>query len=740
MRYKWCLLALTLSSLVLTFGSLVLATESPSQDASYVVTLTLDQRGILEEDRQTKLFGGPSRYLPSGVYKKADEPLVITVSSTDQENLPKVVISAPVLSHYVDGNKDGIQLQEGRNVIAVPEAGVVHFINESHKTDHPPQVTIEGGYPFTYFVLGEHTIEDWYAMLEKYRDIPAIELVGTRVMITASFDTAKDIDDPVQLLQYIDEAIAVANKVSGLDEEDPDPRHRPSAYRQHMRENNAPGTYMYMFLNHTGYYPDAFKSILNTQSFTKNGWGPWHEFGHTYQQNPWRWDGLGEVTVNIYSFSIERHFGNRSRLEREGCYQRAFAYFNQPDRNYNQIDDVFLKLVMFWQLDLAFGEDFYPQLHRAYRELPPDQQPQRDSEKIQQFITMASQVANRNLTPFFEVWGLRPTPQTREQIAGLPELTEPIWRLTDTGYVLPPVYLRAESGLGTLGVLTGGILPGPTTIRAEAPGITVAAVEVAVDGEKVYQGDELPTNLVLNPADFAPGSHSISLVVRDAENRGYNYTTGFRVEHFHLVAPQEREEKAPRLQGLVTIEVVPVIPPEDIINVTGLLRPVIATFDDTDPVYDPALDQILFSRTLLPLSFPVNTLGLNDGAYDLVIAVETRGGVRSEMTQRVVVNNWEILEDQILPPQTLGWFGTMDQLKTVRSPRGWVYTTGDGETFFGDEDRIRRGEGDAEPLTWRVANLYNVINGFKHKRFYAIRSVLHGSLGIAPGGLGFPET
>jgi len=27
-----------------------------------------------------------------------------------------------------------------------------------------------------------------------------------------------------------------------------------------------------------------------------------------------------------------------------------------------------------------------------------------------------------------------------------------------------------------------------------------------------------------------------------------------------------------------------------------------------------------------------------------------------------------------------------------------------------------------------------------YKRFYAIRSVLHGSLGIAPGGLGFPET
>jgi hypothetical protein len=38
------------------------------------------------------------------------------------------------------------------------------------------------------------------------------------------------------------------------------------------------------------------------------------------------------------------------------------------------------------------------------------------------------------------------------------------------------------------------------------------------------------------------------------------------------------------------------------------------------------------------------------------------------------------------------------------------------------------------------AETLNIINGFKHKRFYAIRSVLHGSLGIAPGGFGFPET
>lgn len=49
-------------------------------------------------------------------------------------------------------------------------------------------------------------------------------------------------------------------------------------------------------------------------------------------------------------------------------------------------------------------------------------------------------------------------------------------------------------------------------------------------------------------------------------------------------------------------------------------------------------------------------------------------------------------------------------------------------------------DGDVVSLLVGLSADINVINGFKHKRFYAIRSVLHGSLGIAPGGLGFPET
>lgn len=342
-----------------------------------------------------------------------------------------MVLSEPILQDYREGNHEGIPLEEGENVLSLSQGGVVHLINESELTSMPPVITIAGARKFTHFHLGQHTRTDWQEMLAKYKDIPAVELVGKRVMITTSYNTAKDIDDPVRLLQCIDEALQVQNKVSGLDVADPDPRHRPSAYRQHMRENNSPGTYMYMYYNHTGYNSEAMRTILNTQHFTQQGWGPWHELGHTYQQRPWKWEAVGEVTVNIYSLFVQRHFGNKSRLEEENRYDQARAYLQQSEKDFNNIDDHFVKLVMFWQLTLAFGDDFYPNLHRVYREMPQWQHANTDDGKIQTFILISSQVAGYKLTPFFEMWGLVPNEVTKAQIAHLPRLAQSIWELTD---------------------------------------------------------------------------------------------------------------------------------------------------------------------------------------------------------------------------------------------------------------------------------------------------------------------
>jgi hypothetical protein len=185
---------------------------------------------------------------------------------------------------------------------------------------------------------------------------------------------------------------------------------------------------------------NAIESALNINEF---GWGQLHEAGHTRQQYPWTWasDGMTEVTVNIYSLAAQKQlFPNQpTRLEKEGDYDRAFKYLKQTDKEYKNIDDLFVKLVMFWQLYLAYGEDFYPNLHKLYRELPKDKLPETDEDEIQAFIYNTSKVTKQNLLPFFDQWGLKASQETRNKVEALryPTLTSPIWEATDAKPVKP---------------------------------------------------------------------------------------------------------------------------------------------------------------------------------------------------------------------------------------------------------------------------------------------------------------
>jgi hypothetical protein len=122
------------------------------------------------------------------------------------------------------------------------------------------------------------------------------------------------------------------------------------------------------------------------------------------------------------------------------------------------MDDPFVKLAMFWQLDLAFGEEFYPEIHRLYRAIPDGELPKTSEEKVQGFIYNASKVAKYNLLPFFDQWGLKASQETRQKIEALhlPTLTAPIWEATDSKRVplntLPKENMKVTASSEELGV------------------------------------------------------------------------------------------------------------------------------------------------------------------------------------------------------------------------------------------------------------------------------------------------
>ncbi|WP_144467799.1 M60 family metallopeptidase [Bacillus toyonensis] len=386
-------------------------------------------------------------YMPTGIYVKPNEQVTITVSGTQK-------IRAIIGTHQYDKEwGKEIDLSPGSNTISSPNGGVLGLDNFQNTGTVKVQVT-QGGSPIPFFVLGKHTKADWIAMMNNYPNAHAVQLKSERAVLTVTRDSANKYivnQDPVPLLNKYDEMIKAQDKLAGLSETDPNPLHRSTRRIWAFVENpNAQDWGMYASWDGAVFTTagEAIKSTLNVNEF---GWGQMHEAGHARQQYPWTWNdlrGMGEVTNNLYSLVADKKiYPNKpTRLESEGDYNRAFAYLKQTNKEYKNIDDLFVKLVMLWQLHLAYGDDFYPNLHKLYRETPEDQLPKTDEDKIQTFIYNTSKIAKQNVLPFFDKWGLKATQETRQKVEALnnPTLIAPIWEATDTKPVKPLAVLSKK--------------------------------------------------------------------------------------------------------------------------------------------------------------------------------------------------------------------------------------------------------------------------------------------------------
>lgn len=393
-------------------------------------TFHLPGKGNIEEERaRLKVRYVLSANEPTGIYASPNEEITIEIKGTQSI---KAFIGT---KSYDEKGFEEFELKPGKNVISSPRGGILYFYNMNNDGEVTASV-IHGGSHFPLFILGKHTQKDWDEMLKKYKNPYAVELKGEKSLITASPDAIKKYmgnTNPIDLMKLHDKIIRFENSVSGLSEDGIGLVKSPNHYVQFV-EKRKPKDDDWMFAtdHHTGYVPKTMDRVLNIEVLKNDGWGPWHEVGHLHQQAPWFWSGVTEVTVNIYSLSVQRMLGNKSILEEDGHYKTAFSYLDNPEAQ--KLMDEFDKLVMFWQLDLAYGEHFYPKLHQMYRLLPESEMPTLDEEKKQMFIYMASKVAEQNLVPFFEKWGLTPNDDTREKIEklNLPKLEKEIWKATDS--------------------------------------------------------------------------------------------------------------------------------------------------------------------------------------------------------------------------------------------------------------------------------------------------------------------
>lgn len=234
-----------------------------------------------------------------------------------------------------------------------------------------------------------------------------------------------------ETLMTWDETITLHYNVLGLSKDAKEPENRYPQTRvniRYMPMNN--GIFMYAGGDHIGIQYNSGANLVNGDRNADTGyfgWGINHEIGHIINDKNFV---FAETTNNIFSLFAQTINGGPSRLE-EG-YDKIYSKVVSKDTGL--ASDVFVNLGMFWQLHLAYDndnrsvnpDDFYPTLHRLSRASDL-----KGLDPQNYFVRLASDAAQKDLTPFFERWGLHISDATYDYVSQYEPETDAVYYLND---------------------------------------------------------------------------------------------------------------------------------------------------------------------------------------------------------------------------------------------------------------------------------------------------------------------
>jgi|GEM_PF-5982139 len=394
---------------------------------------------------------GPHAWNPTGLYAPAGSVVTLTVTPNGSGDMPELAVQVGCHTDQL-WDKDAWervprvalsqQLKPGENRIVSPFGGLIYLIPQA-SAQKTASVQIQGAVEAPTFVLGQHTNADWTAA--KSRQVPWAELRSHRMILTVPTSAIANLTDAESLMKKWDEIVATYDAFVGF-KGDRDIHTAPDRPWQYVADIDISAGWM-----HSGcpimYYQSEAAKILDVEYIMghqeEKAWGFWHELGHDHQMSGFTFDQFGEVTENLFSQLIWAKYNNgMTRIGAEpSMWSGTQAYLARPIRNiltdedFDSFEMVWIRLVMMWQLHLGLGDTFYPNLYRAYREMAAagtgldGSAPEMD--RAQLFALTASQIAQKDLTSFFDAWGLPLTASTRSSIRalGYSEPTTPLWTI-----------------------------------------------------------------------------------------------------------------------------------------------------------------------------------------------------------------------------------------------------------------------------------------------------------------------
>lgn len=359
---------------------------------------------------------------PTGISVSKGETLVVLVSDYRDEIVSLRVQNLDAPDSDGALNAENYPLSPGVNKFCMKDKGLVYVMYHSDKPASAPPVTL-------HFVTGtvngyydsqdpahrgraqellDHATDDYFDVLGRYAHLT--------FPVQRFRQHTRDLDS---LIAIYDRIVYNELELLGLVKYGRMPENR-------MYLNVMYHSYMYAMPYRMEFHDRTLADLCNEDILTTSAcWGPAHEMGHGNQTSPgMKWLGTTEVTNNIMSEYIQTTvLGQPSRLQVENMNDEVSP--NRYSKSWNSIlveqkphaaeEDVFCKLVPFWQLELYLGKvkgltphlqadkgGFYPDVFEYYRTHPDAENAGRQQ---LEFVYVASLASGMDLTDFFRKWG-----------------------------------------------------------------------------------------------------------------------------------------------------------------------------------------------------------------------------------------------------------------------------------------------------------------------------------------------
>lgn len=452
-------------------------------DSNIQDTIVVDQSISNERNKHLGFAMSISDYQPLGVVAESGEQIAIYVG-TKGSVLPQLIFTQ-FNAEASQWQQSVTNLKKGQNIITVPKigsmdkerGGSIYIRYPKATTSSEIKIRVSGGTKIP--VLDIHNVKTeeekrqkisaYIEELSKYvESLPAkyaakekeydpynailnsteivtknglLSVAATQALagITTGKNTLKEQETRVyESILAFDEMVDMFYRHKGLKLNAKDPKDERPAARINIRYMRMfDGAFMYAGGLHVGIGYGSIAGLLqgkpaqnNNGDYTTSGyfgWGISHEIGHQINQGSL---AIAEITNNVFSL-LAQTADDKNMARIEPLYETIYKKVTSNTKG--KASNVFVTLGMYWQLHLAYDDNktftdedsIYARINHLARTKSLK------GSKDDLLLMIASEAANKNLTEFFENWGLELSDDAKLYASKFETETRKIWYLND---------------------------------------------------------------------------------------------------------------------------------------------------------------------------------------------------------------------------------------------------------------------------------------------------------------------